>query len=219
MRDFWSSYACGSDNPILQVDPLRLKDTVVSGEYALANVTHETVTVTSHKGSAGTQNNLSGFGFGWQGYGFNQRSVNPFDPLNLNQVNYTPVPKDYKNNGLPGFPGTGRAIKHPASKRWRWYTPDGKILEWDSQHGEVEKYDKSGRPGTHHGGFDPETAEQTRDPDPSRWTHPISETTVRNTTIAVTAGIILWETLKWGVAIIAAPETGGASLVVAASTF
>ncbi|MBY0537300.1 MAG: hypothetical protein K2P88_15720, partial [Chitinophagaceae bacterium] len=32
-------------------------------------------------------------------------------------------------------------------------------------------------------------------------------------------GIAAWETVKWGAAVILAPETGGASLVVAASTF
>ncbi|MGE5520260.1 MAG: colicin E3/pyocin S6 family cytotoxin [Candidatus Dadabacteria bacterium] len=219
MRDSWSPYQFGSDNPILRVDPLGLKDTVVNGEHALANVALETVTVTSHKGTARTQSNFSDFGFAWQGYGSNQRSLNILDP-NFNQVYYTPVPKDYRNNGLPGFPGTGRATKHPESKRWRWYDKDGKILEWDSEKGEVEKYDKNGKPGTHHGGYDPETGELNNGspPKPDRWTYPVSANTMGNTTVVVTTGIILWETLKWGAAIFAAPETGGTSLVLAAST-
>ncbi|GLO58913.1 hypothetical protein PPUJ20066_49490 [Pseudomonas putida] len=38
--------------------------------------------------------------------------------------------------------------------RKRWKLPDGCICEWDSQHGEIEKYDRRGR---HLGAFDPET--------------------------------------------------------------
>ena len=42
----------------------------------------------------------------------------------------------------------------------------GIIYEWDSQHGTVEIYDRSGR--NHLGEFDPETGEQTKPADPSR---------------------------------------------------
>lgn len=49
---------------------------------------------------------------------------------------YKPAPK----NGLPGFPDAGKGGYNKESKRWRWRLPDGSILEWDKQHGEVEKY-------------------------------------------------------------------------------
>jgi len=73
---------------------------------------------------------------------------------------YTPAPRV-----LPGFPGAYR--DGHAGGRTRWKTPDGLILEWDSQHGELEVYDKRGR---HKGSFDHETGEQIKDPIPGRRT-------------------------------------------------
>lgn len=43
---------------------------------------------------------------------------------------------------------------------------NGKIYEWDSQHGTVEVYDKTGR--KHLGEFDSVTGEQTKPADPTR---------------------------------------------------
>ena len=40
------------------------------------------------------------------------------------------------------------------------------LCEWDSQHGEVEKFNKGNR--EHLGGFNPDTGEQTRPADPTR---------------------------------------------------
>jgi Cytotoxic len=75
---------------------------------------------------------------------------------------------------LPGFPGTrpGRAktpVRGGGQLRKRWVLPSGEILEWDYQHGEVEKYNKRGK---HLGAFDPITGEQTKDPDPTRKVEP-----------------------------------------------
>ena len=51
--------------------------------------------------------------------------------------------------------------------RQRW--EDGRyIYEWDSRHGEVEKYDKRGK---HLGSFDPETGEELKGPVPGRRTN------------------------------------------------
>jgi len=50
-------------------------------------------------------------------------------------------------------PGGGR--------RHRWKRPDDTILEWDYQHGKVEKYNWLGH---HLGEFDPETGAQTKPP-------------------------------------------------------
>jgi hypothetical protein len=56
---------------------------------------------------------------------------------------------------LPGFPHAWRAgAKTPrpgGGLRARWRDVDGKILEWDYQHGHVEMYDKWGK---HIGAFD-----------------------------------------------------------------
>jgi RHS repeat-associated protein len=76
--------------------------------------------------------------------------------------NYTPPPK-----ALPGFPGAARA--KPKGGRTRWKTPNGDILEWDSQHGDVEVYNKRGR---HQGSADPNTGEMIKDPVPGRTIEP-----------------------------------------------
>lgn len=74
-------------------------------------------------------------------------------------VNYTPAPKELK-----GFPTAKRV---PNKGRARWKTSEGKTLEWDSQHGDVEVYDKQGK---HQGSANPETGEMTKDPVPGRTT-------------------------------------------------
>ncbi|WP_411377953.1 colicin E3/pyocin S6 family cytotoxin [Enterobacter bugandensis] len=48
----------------------------------------------------------------------------------------------------------------------RWKDAKGKIYEWDSQHGTVEVYDRSGR--NHLGEFNHITGEQTKPADPTR---------------------------------------------------
>jgi RHS repeat-associated protein len=66
------------------------------------------------------------------------------------QAKYIPAPKT-----LPGFPGAQRVKSK--NQRARWKDSNGDILEWDSQHGEVEVYDKTGR--NHNGAADPETGQ------------------------------------------------------------
>jgi len=49
--------------------------------------------------------------------------------------------------------------------RQRWIDPDdGRIFEWDSQHGSVEVYARRGKP--HLGEFDPYTGRQLKGPNP-----------------------------------------------------
>ncbi len=64
---------------------------------------------------------------------------------------------------LPGFPGANR-IK-PKGGRARWKTSDGEILEWDSQHGDVEVYDKNGK---HKGSARPNDPSIYKSPVPGR---------------------------------------------------
>jgi hypothetical protein len=68
--------------------------------------------------------------------------------------NYNTPPKI-----LPGFPGAIRDT--PKAGRARWLTPDGKILEWDYQHGDVEVYNKRGK---HQGSANPYTGQMTKKP-------------------------------------------------------
>ncbi|NML35513.1 hypothetical protein HHL14_32475 [Paraburkholderia sp. G-4-1-8] len=87
-------------------------------------------------------------------YAYAPNPVGWIDPLGLNK--YIPAPAS-----LPGFPDavvTKRKtpVQGGGMLRKRWRLPDGCICEWDSQHGEVEKYNKRGR---HLGAFDPNTGD------------------------------------------------------------
>jgi hypothetical protein len=64
--------------------------------------------------------------------------------------NYTPAPKT-----LPGFPNAERVNRKAG--RARWVNNNGDILEWDSQHAEVEIYNKGGK--IHKGAADPNTGQ------------------------------------------------------------
>ena len=66
--------------------------------------------------------------------------------------------------GLPAFPDAVKAnsktkVRGGGGLRKRWKDSQGRILEWDSQHGAVEMYDKQGK---HLGEFDAITGEQTK---------------------------------------------------------
>jgi hypothetical protein len=71
---------------------------------------------------------------------------------------YHPAPKT-----LPGFPKAVPAKPKTGmgggKKRKRWKNDDGDILEWDYQHGKVERYDDKGK---HKGEFDPANGTQTK---------------------------------------------------------
>jgi len=72
---------------------------------------------------------------------------------------YNPPPKT-----LPAFKNAKLAPKRKTTsaasgKRKRWIDDDGKIIEWDALHAEVEVYNKRGK---HLGEFDPETGVQTK---------------------------------------------------------
>jgi hypothetical protein len=75
---------------------------------------------------------------------------------------------------LEAFPGLMRVkpktpLQGGGGLRARWKDKSGKIYEWDSRHGTLEKYDKRGR---HLGEFDPSTGEQLKPPDPARMVKP-----------------------------------------------
>lgn len=75
---------------------------------------------------------------------------------------------------LPAFPGAARdrpktPVQGGGGLRTRWTGPDGRIYEWDGQHGKVEVYDRRGR---HRGEFDPDTGAQTKPAKPGRKVEP-----------------------------------------------
>jgi len=91
------------------------------------------------------------------------------DPLGLSK--YIPAP-----SSLPGFPDAMRVkpktpVQGGGGLRKRWKRPNGCICEWDSQHGEVEMYNKRGK---HMGAFDPNTCEAIpgKVADPTRTVEP-----------------------------------------------
>ncbi len=71
---------------------------------------------------------------------------------------------------LPGFKNAvrieGMTPQIGGGIRRRWELPNGKLLEWDSQHGTVEMYDKLGK--KHLGEFDPVTGNMVKDSKPGR---------------------------------------------------
>lgn len=94
----------------------------------------------------------------------------PEEPSPSQPRNDRPPPQ----GGLPGFPDAQHSRPKTPDQgggglRKRWKASQGNILEWDSQHGTVEKYDKRGR---HLGEFDPRTGAQTKLADPSRKVEP-----------------------------------------------
>jgi len=56
------------------------------------------------------------------------------------------------------------AVQGGGGLRRRWIDGRGNIFEWDSRHGAVEMYDKTGR---HLGEFDPNTGAQLKPSNPS----------------------------------------------------
>ncbi|MDY6930099.1 MAG: colicin E3/pyocin S6 family cytotoxin, partial [Pseudomonadota bacterium] len=76
---------------------------------------------------------------------------------------------------LPAFPDAKPAkpktpVQGGGGKRKRWKDSKGRIFEWDSQHGTVEGYDKTGK--KHRGEFDPNTGEQIKPPKKGRNVEP-----------------------------------------------
>ena len=91
----------------------------------------------------------------------NENRPNAPDP----DKRYHPAPKI-----LEGFPDAirvdGKTPKLGGGERRRWELPDGKILEWDYQHGTVEQYDQLGK--NHLGEFDSKTGTKINPAIPGR---------------------------------------------------
>ena len=118
-------------------------------------------------------------------YGYVDNPLDEIDPLGLaakrkgspgaSNPTPAPTPEPVKRaatqpipapDTLPGFPGARRVrsktpVQGGGGMRRRWEDKKN-IYEWDSQHGEVEMYDKRGR---HLGSFDPETGKPITDKD------------------------------------------------------
>ena len=146
--------------------------------------------------------------------GTNKKAPKVESPKKEPRPSYTPPPKN-----LPAFPDARDLKPKGPTKRPRWGLPNGDILEWDGQHQELERYNPRGE---HKDVRDPNTGVKTKDRVPGRWITPIvTAPSLENTktVIATAASVaITYEVLKWSAAVLLAPETGGASLVVAIST-
>ena len=86
--------------------------------------------------------------------------------LHNRDANYVKAP-----GSLPAFPDALPAkaktpVKGGGGLRKRWKDRKGNIYEWDSQHGTVEKYNKTGK--KHLGEFDAKTGKQTKPANPTR---------------------------------------------------
>ena len=83
---------------------------------------------------------------------------------------YYPNPKLGDITGISGLkPAKPKTPVQGGGKlRARWKDSDGKIYEWDSQHGELEKYDKR----KHLGAFDYKTGDKIKPADPKRRIEP-----------------------------------------------
>jgi Cytotoxic len=88
--------------------------------------------------------------------------------MSVPKAAYIPPPKT-----LPGFP-KAKGTKPKTSmgggkKRKRWINDDDDILEWDYQHGKIERYNDKRK---HKGEYDPDKGTQTKPADPTRHVTP-----------------------------------------------
>jgi hypothetical protein len=80
---------------------------------------------------------------------------------------WVPAPRE-----LPGFPQAKRVkpkTRYSGGMRKRWRDRQGRIYEWDYQHGTVEIYDSD---GAHQGEYDPVTTRQIKGRNPRRYVEP-----------------------------------------------
>ncbi|MBX9349475.1 VENN motif pre-toxin domain-containing protein [Chromobacterium vaccinii] len=122
------------------------------------------------------QASMSGFGeavknpaaFGeWvlEGFGITK----PIDPNSYASGDHKYVPRPDAAD-ITGFDDLKRErpktpVQGGGGLRPRWKDKMGNIYEWDSYHGELEKYNKNGR---HLGAFDYKTGKQVKPPEPGR---------------------------------------------------
>jgi RHS repeat-associated protein len=116
---------------------------------------------------------------------------------NGGKPSYTPAPRE-----LPGFPDAEKV--KPKGGRPRWKLPDGDIIEWDGQHGELERYNPRGK---HKGVWSPD-GEPIKDPVPGRKIDPT--TVVVGTAATVTTAYIIYKIIVG----LATWECGGCGVLI-----
>jgi len=151
-----------------------------------------------------------------------------WDPTGLNPTLPKGWPQPPGWNGGRWWEARGKdKLIDPDGNSWHWHPEDETHNEhWDKEdkRGKKRRMSKDGKRDLGDEAFKPKPKPQEEGEQAPEKAEGDGNTRkrvaegARDAAIGVGAGVVLWEIAKWTVAALAAPETGGASLAVAAAT-